>query len=80
MSKQLLNTYTNTQKDSESIREIEARALLNCASKLRQAQEQVENYDLYIEAIKTTSGYGRYSRSVSASLKISWRAISRSRC
>lgn len=52
-AQQQLNAYTATQKDSESLREIEARALLNCASKIRQAQEQNGNYELYLDAIKT---------------------------
>lgn len=52
-TQQHLNSYTKTQKDNESLRDIEARALLNCASKIRQAQEQSGNFELYLEAIKT---------------------------
>lgn len=49
---QQLNAYTSAQKEGESLRDVEARALLNCASKIRQAQEQEGNCELYIEAIK----------------------------
>lgn len=49
---QQLSAYTATQKEGESLRAIEARALLNCASKLREAQEKEGNCDLYIDAIK----------------------------
>ncbi|MGB4101809.1 MAG: flagellar biosynthesis regulator FlaF [Alphaproteobacteria bacterium] len=49
---QQLSAYTSTQKEGESLREIEARALLNCANKIRQAQEQEGNCELYIDAIK----------------------------
>lgn len=49
---QQLSAYTSTQKEGESLREIESRALLNCARKISQAQEEPGNCELYIEAIK----------------------------
>ncbi len=49
---QQLSTYTSTQKEGESLREIESRALLNCANKIHQAQKQPGNCELYIDAIK----------------------------
>jgi flagellar protein FlaF len=51
MAKQM-GSYTQHQQQGESVRETEARALLNCASRLAAAQDINNGYEYYIDAIK----------------------------
>jgi flagellar protein FlaF len=52
MTKQQVGSYAQNQQTSESVRETEARALLNCASRLAAAQDINNGYEYYIDAIK----------------------------
>lgn len=47
-----VGSYAQNQQSGESVRETEARALLNCASRLAAAQDINNGYEYYIDAIK----------------------------
>lgn len=47
-----VGSYAQHQQTGESIRETEARALLNCASRLSAAQDINNGYEYYLDAIK----------------------------
>lgn len=47
-----VGSYAQNQQNGESIRETEARALLNCASRLAAAQDINNGYEYYLDAIK----------------------------
>lgn len=47
-----VGAYSKNQQSGESIRETEARALLNCASRLAAAQDINNGYEYYLDAIK----------------------------
>jgi flagellar protein FlaF len=47
-----VGSYAQNQQTGESIRETEARALLNCASRLAAAQDINNGYEYYLDAIK----------------------------
>ena len=51
-TKSQVNAYTANQKGGNSQRAIEAHALLSCAAKLKQAQEDGTPYNLYAEVIR----------------------------
>lgn len=51
VSKQV-GSYAQNQQSGESVRETEARALLNCAGRLASAQDINNGYEYYIDAIK----------------------------
>ncbi|QQR68337.1 MAG: flagellar biosynthesis regulator FlaF [Alphaproteobacteria bacterium] len=46
------SAYSLSQQNGESPRQTEARALTNCANRLRKAQEDKGNFDEYIDAIR----------------------------
>lgn len=50
-SKQV-GAYSQNQQNTETVRETEARALLNCASRLSAAQDINNGYEYYLDAIK----------------------------
>lgn len=47
-----VGSYAKNQQSGESVRETEARALLNCASRLVAAQDINNGYEYYLDAIK----------------------------
>ncbi len=47
-----MGAYAQHQQNSESVRETESRALLNCASRLVAAQDINNGYEYYLDAIK----------------------------
>jgi flagellar protein FlaF len=47
-----VGSYAQHQQTGESVRETEARALLNCASRLAAAQDINNGYEYYLDAIK----------------------------
>lgn len=47
-----VGSYAQNQQNGESVRETEARALLNCASRLSAAQDINNGYEYYLDAIK----------------------------
>lgn len=47
-----INAYTGNQKEGASQRAIEAQALLNCAAKLRAAQDPAVDYATYADVIR----------------------------
>jgi flagellar biosynthesis activator protein FlaF len=49
---QQVGSYAQNQRSSETVRETEARALLNCANRLVAAQDINNGYEYYIDAIK----------------------------
>ncbi len=49
---QKLGNYTKNQQSVESVRETEARALLNCANRLDAARELNNGFEYYLDAIR----------------------------
>jgi flagellar biosynthesis activator protein FlaF len=47
-----VGSYSTNQRETENVRETEARALINCASRLVAAQDINNGYEYYIDAIK----------------------------
>lgn len=50
-SNQKTDAYKSAQRETESVRETEARALLSCANRLAKAQDPANGMECYIDAI-----------------------------
>ena len=48
----MIETYASAQSESESLRDTEARALLNCAARMEKVQKESGNMQGYIDAIR----------------------------
>jgi flagellar protein FlaF len=47
-----LSSYTSTQREGETVRETEARALLSCAGRLAAAQNPENGVESYLDAVR----------------------------